>query len=130
MARLLVIYSVFLLLVAVAAVIYLPEAGTFGFNDKAKTALISGGTAAAISLLWAYLLSRGQLWAGWAALVTTGLLAGVFIWRSIVSWQAVQGGEGHKSYAATLISLMAAASLALFIALLSGLIAKPTRAAE
>lgn len=107
----LALYAAFIVLVALAAVFYLPNSGEIGFNAKASTALLSGGTAAGLMLLWAFLLHRGKNWA-WAAAVVTGLgLIGVFSWRAQAGWSAYYGGQSDKWYAASLISLMAVATL-------------------
>jgi uncharacterized membrane protein (UPF0136 family) len=112
LTRCLLGYAGFLMLIAVAAVSYVPEAGTLGFNAKAKTALLSGALSAGISLLWAWLLRRGHSWAVWAAITTTAIFFAAFTWRASAGWQAVIDGATTKAYAATLISLMWCASLA------------------
>ena len=58
----LVLYGLLLFEIAVAAVMYNPVNGQFGFNPAAKTALISGGVCGGLSLLWAFLLWRGARW--------------------------------------------------------------------
>ncbi|HWN94652.1 MAG TPA: hypothetical protein VNT99_06450 [Methylomirabilota bacterium] len=74
--------------------------------EKAKTALISGGTFGGLSILWGVLGARGFRWSRPAAITTTGLLALVFAWRSSVSWLAVIDGKADKVFAASLITLM------------------------
>lgn len=106
-------YAIFLILIAIAAVMYNPVTGEIGFYRKAATALMSGGMAAGLSLLWAFLIRRGHGWAFTAALATTLLLAGVFSWRSMASWSAVNAGQSEKVYAASLITLMLMGSLAM-----------------
>ena len=94
---------------------FLVAAGAIGYlsnPEKAATALLSGGTFGALSLLWGALLRGGAGWARWAALATTGLLAAVFTWRATVSWIAVQGGQREKVVAAVLITSMWIASIA------------------
>lgn len=74
--------------------------------EKAKTALMSGGTFGALSILWGVLGARGVRWSRPAAIVTTGLLAVVFAWRASVGWLAVLGGKSEKLFAAVLITTM------------------------
>jgi len=87
--------------------------------EKAATALLSGGTFGALSILWGGLLRRGTDWARWGALATTGLLTVVFTWRATVGWLAVQGGQPEKLVAAVLITVMGVASLATIVVLLA-----------
>lgn len=94
---------------------FLIAIGVIGYlsnPEKAATALLSGGTFGALSVLWGVLLRRGRGWARWTALATTGFLAAVFAWRATVSWLAVQGGQPEKQVAAVLITAMGVASLA------------------
>ena len=119
-ARWLITYGLFLFAVAVAAVIYDPGSGRIGFNAAAKTALISGAVCGGLSLLWGFLLMAGANWPWWGALGSTSLFLAAFGWRSSVSWAAYAGGASEKWYAATLITLMAGASLALLIKLWLG----------
>lgn len=123
-------YGAFLFFVALAAVFYDPKSGQFGFNAAAKTALISGGVCGGLSILWGCLLGTGARWPLWAARASTGLFLAAFAWRSTVSWTAYFGGAADKWYAATLITLMAVASLALLIAMLRGQIARKPASAQ
>ena len=109
-ARQLILYGGFLMLMGLAGFLSNPE--------KAKTALMSGGTFGALSILWGVLMARGVRWSLLAAKTTTGLLAAVFVWRASVSWLAVLGGQGEKLVAASLITMMLAASIAMLIGLL------------
>jgi uncharacterized membrane protein (UPF0136 family) len=93
-------------LIAIGAIGYLSN------PEKAATALLSGGTFGALSMVWGALLRRGNDWARWAALATTGFLTVVFAWRATVSWLAFQGGQSEKLVAAVLITAMGVASLA------------------
>lgn len=105
----LVSYGVFLIAIGVAGYLSNPE--------KAKTALVSGGTFGGLSALWGVLVLRGAAWAPRAALVTTALLTAVFTWRAYAGWTAVAGGQAEKRTAAILISLMLCASLATLLRL-------------
>jgi uncharacterized membrane protein (UPF0136 family) len=99
----LIFYGSFLILAGLAGYLSNPE--------KAKTALVSGGTFGALSILWGVLGARGVRWSLPAAIVTTGLLALVFAWRASVSWLAVLDGNSEKLGVASLITLMLAASV-------------------
>jgi uncharacterized membrane protein (UPF0136 family) len=104
LAKITIGYGLFLIACGVAGYLSNPE--------KAKTALISGGTFGALSILWGALMIRGMAWSRWAAFVTTAFLVAVFAWRASVSWLAVANGAADKRFAAVLITLMGAASLA------------------
>jgi uncharacterized membrane protein (UPF0136 family) len=93
--------------------LFLIAVGLIGFAsnpEKAKTALLSGGTFGSLSILWGWLMLGGRRWAHWAACATAGFLLLVFCWRATVSWQAVIAGSDNKLVSATLITSMAAAS--------------------
>ncbi len=98
----LIFYGAFLILMGVAGYLSNPE--------KAKTALMSGGTFGALSILWGVLGARGVRWSLPAAIATTGFLALVFAWRATVGWLAVMDGKSEKLFAAVLITAMLAAS--------------------
>jgi len=98
-------------------------AGYWSNPEKAKTALMSGGTFGALSIVWGVLGVRGVRWSLPAALVTTGLLAAVFVWRASVGWLAVLAGQPEKQFAAVLITSMLAASALMLAALVRS--AKP-----
>ena len=85
-------------------------AGYLSNPEKARTALISGGTFGALSILWGVLGAREVRWSLPAAIVTTGFLALVFAWRASVSWLAVLDGNSEKLLAAILITAMLAGS--------------------
>ena len=98
----LILYGGFLIVMGLAGYLSNPE--------KAKTALMSGGTFGALSILWGVLGARGVRWSLPAAIVTTGLLALVFAWRATVGWLAVRDGQSEKLFAAVLITAMLAGS--------------------
>jgi hypothetical protein len=99
--------------------------------EKAKTALMSGGTFGALSIVWGVLGARGVRWSLPAALATTGLLALVLAWRASVGWLAVIDGKSEKLFAASLITLMLAASVLMLPCLLkSRKTAEPEQAAS
>ena len=112
----LMLYGGFLIVIGVAGYLSNPE--------KAKTALMSGGTFGALSILWGVLGARGVRWSLWAAIVTTSFLALVFAWRSTVGWLAVMDGKSEKLVAAVLITAMLAASALMLPCLLKA--RKPT----
>lgn len=95
-------------------------AGYFSNPEKAKTALISGGTFGVLSILWGVLMARGAAWGRWAAMVTSGFLVAVFVWRASVSWLAVADGATEKRFAAVIISMMGIASIVICARLLFG----------
>jgi len=94
--------------------IFLILCGIAGFLSNpadAKTALMSGGTFGGLSALWGVLMLRGFVRAKTAAWISTTVLVAAFAWRSIAGWMAYAAGE-PKLFAASLITLMLAASLA------------------
>lgn len=105
-------------------------AGYLSNPEKAKTALISGGTFGALSILWGVLGARGVRWSLPAALVTTSLLALVFAWRAIVGWLAVLDGKSEKLFAASLIAVMLAGSVLMLTVLFRSLKPKPTATSQ
>jgi len=106
----LMLYGAFLIVMGLLGYLSNPE--------KAKTALMSGGTFGALSIVWGVLGARGARWSLPAALATTGLLALVFAWRASVGWLAVIDGKREKLFAASLITLMLAASVLMLLCLL------------
>ena len=101
-------------------------AGYWSNPEKAKTALMSGGTFGALSILWGVLGARGVRWSRPAAIVTTSLLALVFAWRASVGWLAVLDGKSEKLFAAVLITAMLAGSALMLPALFKSLKKPPT----
>jgi uncharacterized membrane protein (UPF0136 family) len=106
----LMLYGAFLIVMGLLGYLSNPE--------KAKTALMSGGTFGALSIIWGVLGARGVRWSLPAALATTGLLALVLAWRASVGWLAVIDGNREKLFAASLITLMLAASVLMLLCLL------------
>jgi uncharacterized membrane protein (UPF0136 family) len=107
--RWIILYGFFLIAIGLAGYLSNPE--------KARTALISGGTFGGLSILWGILLSLKMRWPLTAAMITTIFLVVIFTWRAAVGWMAVLGGDETKLVAAVLISLMWIASVALLPAL-------------
>ena len=105
----LILYGAFLMVMGLLGFLSNPE--------KAKTALMSGGTFGGLSILWGVLGARGFRWSLPAAVVTTGLLTVVFAWRASVGWLAVMDGKREKLFAAGLITLMLAASVPMLLRL-------------
>src|SRR5688572_22854594 len=106
----LILYGAFLIVMGLLGFLSNPE--------KAKTALMSGGTFGALSIVWGVMGARGVRWSLPAALATTGLLVLVFAWRAGVGWLAVIDGRREKLFAAGLITLMLAASVLMLLCLL------------
>jgi len=104
-ARWLIIYGTFLIFAGVVGYLSNPE--------KAKTALLSGGTFGGLSILWGALIMKGFSWGRNAAFITTGFLTLVFTWRAAVGWSIVLGGNSDKIFTASLVSVMLAASIAM-----------------
>lgn len=102
-------YGIFLIVLGIAGYSYNPE--------KARTALLSGGTFGGLSMLWGWLMMRGLPFSRWAGLGTTVLLLGVFSWRAAVSWEAVADGYAAKLVPALLISVMGVLSLVMTLLL-------------
>jgi uncharacterized membrane protein (UPF0136 family) len=106
----LVLYGAFLIVMGLLGYLSNPE--------KAKTALMSGGTFGALSIIWGVLGARGVRWSLPAALATTGLLALALAWRASVGWLAVLDGKSEKLFAASLTTLMLTASVLMLLGLL------------
>lgn len=104
--------------------IFLIACGVLGYlsnPEKAKTALISGGTFGLLSSAWGFWMLKGGGRLAWvAAASTTLLLVAAFSWRSTVSWQAFIAGE-PKLVAAVLITAMWIGSVASLFALWRGM---------
>ena len=118
LSKWMIAYGLFLIAMGAAGYLSNPE--------KAATALMSGGTFGALSMLWGWLMSRGIGWSRWAAGTTTALLVVVFASRASVSWMTFAGGASEKLTAAILITLMGTASLAMAAALLRNVLRRPT----
>lgn len=104
-------FGIFLILCGVAGYLSNPAG--------AKTALMSGGTFGFLSVLWGVLMLKGFGWAKIAAWVSTLLLVAAFAWRSVAGWMAYAAGD-PKLFAASLITLMLAASVASLVVLARG----------
>ena len=104
-----IIYGVFLVLMGSLGYLSNPE--------KAKTALMTGGSFGALSIIWGVLGARGVRWSLPAAVITTGMLTVVFVWRASVGWLAVMEGKSEKLFAAVLITVMLAGSALILAAL-------------
>ena len=108
------------------SLIVLGLVGYLSNPEKAKTALMVGGTFGALSILWGVLGARGVRWIAPVALVTTALLIVACAWRAGVGWLAVIDGQSEKLFAAALITVMLAASAAMLPALFRALQKQPT----
>jgi len=101
--RILVAYGAFLIAAGLAGYLSNP--------DKAKTALLSGGTFGLLHIAFGVLAIRGVRKAAPIALVVAVLLGAVFVWRSVVTWRAVAAGASGKTFAAALITSMLLATI-------------------
>lgn len=98
----LVLYGGFLILLGLLGYLSNPE--------KAKTALMAGGTFGALSILWGVLGAWGVRWIVPVAVVTTALLALACAWRASVSWLSVLDGQSEKLFVALLLTVILVAS--------------------
>lgn len=108
--RLLVGYGAFLILIGLLGYLSNPE--------KAKTALLSGGTFGLLNIALGVATMRGARSAATVALGLSAMLSAVFTWRSIVTWQAYADGNDDKLVAGVLITSMLLASLGVGVYLL------------
>jgi len=106
----LISYGLFLILAGLAGYLSNPE--------KAKTALMSGGTFGIIQIIVGLVVNKGWPPARKIGIGVCGFLTLIFTWRATVGWVAVAGGQGDKLFAASLISLMLAASVTAIVLLL------------
>lgn len=100
--------------------VFLIGAGIIGYlsnPEKAKTALLSGGTFGLLSILLGWLGAKKVSWSFFAAKVVTTFLSVVFTWRAVVTWGKVFGGAPEKTFAAALITSMLLASVFLLTVL-------------
>ena len=114
----LIFYGCFLMVMGLLGYLSNPE--------KAKTALMTGGTFGVLAIFWGVLGARGVRWAVPAALVTTALLTLVFSWRATVGWQAVIDGQSEKRFAALLLTVMLVGSAAMLVTLYRSSKPEPT----
>ncbi len=106
----LICYGLFLILAGLAGFLSNPE--------KAKTALMSGGTFGILQIMVGAISNNGWKPARRIGIGICGFLALVFTWRASVGWMAVASGSNEKLFAASLISLMLVASVAAIVLLL------------
>lgn len=111
------IYGIFIIFIGILAVSYNPTTG-YGYNPKAKSAIISGGICGGLALLWSFFLFNGQQWALTATITTTGLFLFAFSWRGSKTWSAYRSGDTTKLFPAILITTMTVASSVLLISIL------------
>jgi hypothetical protein len=106
----LIAYGLFLIVAGLAGYLSNPE--------KAKTALMSGGTFGLLQI------GLGTFWLkGWKPARSVGMgvasfLSAVFIWRASVGWMAVSAGQSEKLFAAALITSMLVASIVAIVMVL------------
>ena len=113
LSNILLFYGIFLLSCGIVSVAFI--------GMKAKTALLSGGTAGFISFLISYSAMQNMSFSKWAALALTGMLFAVFSWRATVTFFNVlelatckNEQLKAKAIAFLIISLMAIVSLMVF----------------
>ena len=106
-AKALCAYGAFLILAGLAGYLSNPE--------KAKTALMSGGTFGLLNLGLGWLALRSWRPVQRVALGLAGFLGAVFVWRATVTWMAVADGQPEKRVAALIITAMLAGTLWLLV---------------
>jgi len=94
--------------------------------EKAKTALMTGGSFGALSILWGVLGARGVRWIVPVAVVTTALFTLACAWRASLGWLAVLDGQSETLFAPLLLTAMLAASAAMLPVLFRSLKPQPT----
>ncbi len=114
LVNLLLFYGFFLIISGIVSVIFI--------GMKAKTALISGGTAGGLVLVTASLISGGLAVAAYAALFLSFALFIVFSWRATKTlfrlFEIIPNGHEElkgKGIAFLIIALMAIVSLVVFL---------------
>ena len=114
LVHLLLFYGFFLIASGIVSVIFI--------GMKAKTALISGGTAGGLVLLTAFLISGGLAAAAYGGLFLSLALFIVFSWRATKTlfrlFEIIPTGHEElksKGIAFLIISLMAVVSLVVFL---------------
>jgi uncharacterized membrane protein (UPF0136 family) len=106
-------YGLFLILCGILSVSFI--------GKKAKTALISGGTSGALSLLIAFFMSQMKGWSFIAGILLTLALVVVFAWRATKTlfalFKMIQEADKDlkvKGIAFLIISLMCVVSITTF----------------
>lgn len=114
LVQLLLFYGFFLIVSGIVSVVFI--------GMKAKTALISGGTAGGLVLLTAFLISGGLVAAAYGGLLLSLALFIVFSWRATKTlfrlFEIIPTGHEElkgKGIAFLIISLMAVVSLVVFL---------------
>jgi len=100
-------YGAFLIVAGLAGYLSNPE--------KAKTALMSGGTFGLLNIGLGILALRGWRPSARVALGVATFLGLIFTWRSSVSWMAVADGQSEKIVAGSIISAMLIATVTLVV---------------
>jgi len=118
----LILYGGFLIVLGLLGYLSNPE--------KAKTALVTGGTFGALSILWGVLGARGVRWMSPVAMMTTALLTLACAWRASVGWRAVLDGQSEKLFAALLLTVMLVASVTMLPALFRSWKPQPTATSQ
>lgn len=85
-----------------------------GFEERGKTAILSGSASGAMILVAAFLSKKNPRWGGFLGLFFTVLFGGTFVWRASIAWSEVLDNE-PKLPVAALLSLMAIGCIAVTI---------------
>ncbi len=118
-ARILRVFGTVVLLLGLASVLYAPGAGV-GVNWHGKSGLIVGAVAGVLAFVFAGAAGRGRSWSLPAGIVLAFLLLVSAGGRAAMAWRKIASGASDKTYAATLITLMAAAALIALVQLARG----------
>ena len=83
--------------------------GVIGFQthpDNAPAPLIVGGGFGALLVLWGILGARGARWSMLPAVLSVVSLALACVWRGSLGWLAVARGQGERTFASLVVTLM------------------------
>ena len=118
-ARILRVFGTVVVLLGLASVLYAPGVG-FGYNAHGISGLIVGAVSGLLAFAFAGAAGKGRPWAPTAGVVLAFLLLVAAGGRAAMAWRKIAAGTSDKTYAATLITLMAVAALVALVQLARG----------